>query len=103
MFLKVHVSGNERVVALCDTEVIGKRITDGRIVLDLQKYADFYRGEKVSEQKAIEVLKTATSVNIIGKKSLVAAERAGVAKYMQAKNIGGVPHLQVYFTGKKKQ
>jgi hypothetical protein len=102
MFLKVHVSGSDRVVALCDTDVMGKRITDGKIVLDLQKYADFYRGEKVTEQKAVDALRKATSINIVGAKALAAAEKAGVAKYMQAKNIAGVPHLQIYFISEKK-
>ncbi len=103
MFAKVHkrarvVGGNSvagRVVALCDAELLGKVFEEGDLCLDLARSKGFYEGTRVSEEKAVEFLKSADSVNVVGEKSVAAVKKAfgsaaGVVR------IAGVPHLQVY-------
>jgi hypothetical protein len=95
MYLKLHPSPDGEIVALCDIELIGKVLSSGKARLDLSAYAPFYLGKKVSEKEAIDALSSATNANIVGKRALAAAKKAGLA-VSRAKNIGGVPHLQIY-------
>ena len=95
MYLKTHPSPDGEIVALCDVELIGKVLVSGKARLDLSAYAPFYLGKKVGEKEAIAALLTAANANIVGKKALAAAKKAGLS-VSRAKNIGGVPHLQVY-------
>lgn len=95
MYLRVHSSPNGEVVALCDAELIGRKLAKGKLVLDLGRYADFYKGEKVSAAEATEALRGAQNINLVGKKSLEAASKAGL-DVEGAIKISGVPHLQAY-------
>ncbi|VVB99466.1 Uncharacterised protein [uncultured archaeon] len=95
MYLKVHSSPNGVVVALCDAELVGRVFSEGERTLDLSRHADFYEGEKVGEQEAIDALRGAEHANITGKKSLAAAKKAGLP-VAGAIKIATVPHLQIY-------
>lgn len=95
MYLKMHSSPDGEITALCDIELIGKVLTSGKMRLDLSAYAPFYLGKKVEEKEAVEALKLSQNANIVGKKALAAAKKAGLA-VSHAKTIGGVPHLQLY-------
>jgi len=95
MYLKTHASPDGEIVALCDVELIGKILTSGKARLDLSAYAPFYLGKKVDEKEAVDALKTAQNANIVGKRALEAAKKAGFS-VSHAKTISGVPHLQVY-------
>ncbi|MFA6213706.1 MAG: DUF424 family protein [Candidatus Micrarchaeia archaeon] len=95
MYLKMHASPDGEIAALCDIELIGKVLESGKLRLDLSAYAPFYLGRKVGEKEAVEALSRAQNANIVGKKALAAAKKAGLA-VSHAKTIGGVPHLQLY-------
>jgi len=95
MYLKMHASPDGEIVALCDIELIGKVLASGKARLDLSAYAPFYLGKKVEEKEAVDALRIAQNANIVGKKALEAAKKAGLS-VSHAKTIGGVPHLQVY-------
>jgi len=95
MYLKTHPSPDGEIVALCDIDLIGKVLTSGKARLDLSAYAPFYLGKKVEEKEAVAALASAQNANIVGKRALAAAKKAGF-QVSHAKNIGGVPHLQIY-------
>lgn len=97
MYCKVHEKKGEVVVALCDAELLGKILREGEAVIDLQKFRSFYEGSKTSEEKAGRELKKCTSANLVGKKAVETAVKAGVVKSKEnVKTIQGIPHLQVY-------
>jgi len=79
MFLKIHKSYRD-VVALCDSDLIGKRFEGGKFQLDIKE--NFYKGEEVSEEQAILILKKMSrndaTFNIIGKDSIQTAIKAGI-------------------------
>jgi len=95
MYLKIHKTPLGQVTAICDAELIGKVLSGGKIRLDLQSHAGFYSGQKISEEEAVRALSGADNVNLVGKKSLAAAAKAGMDT-SSAILISGVPHLQVY-------
>jgi hypothetical protein len=68
------------VVAVCDSELLGKRFEEGRFQLHVKE--NFYRGEEKSEAETIQFLKKMAAedatFNIIGEKSVKAALKAGI-------------------------
>jgi hypothetical protein len=95
MYLKIHSSPEGDIVALCDDELLGRVLTEGKIRLDLKAHGSFYKGGKVTAAKAVEALKGARNANLVGKGSLSAAKSAGL-DVSGAIMISGVPHLQLY-------
>ena len=96
MYIKVHTTGerygNRYVVAVCDEDLIGKRLKDDKY--DITVSERFYKGDKISEEKLIIILKEAINVNLIGEKSIEAGIKAGVIKKENVVKIKGVPHAQ---------
>lgn len=92
MYLKIHHSGDRTVVALCDKNLIGKRIEDKKLRLDITER--FYKGEERIESDIIEILKDATNLNIVGKKSIELALKSGVITKENIIKIKGIPHAQ---------
>lgn len=87
---------NRTIVALCDSELLGRIFKEGEVTLDLQSYKDFYDGSRVSQEEAVMLLKNAENANVVGEKSVEAAREAfGFAKE-RIKTVKGVPHLQIY-------
>jgi len=95
MYLKVHSSPLGEVVALCDAELLGLVISEGETRLDLRSHASFYKGKRVTPREAKQALMGARNANIVGRKSLAAAQKAGI-DCARALTISGVPHLQIY-------
>ncbi|MBI4406782.1 DUF424 family protein [Candidatus Micrarchaeota archaeon] len=89
------------VIAMCDTDVIGKKLKKGKVFLDLDAYSSFYKGEMISRQEAKRVLqeffqekKAGVSFNLVGEQCVEAA--SGIIDTSKARSVAGVPHLQVY-------
>jgi hypothetical protein len=87
----------KRVVAICDADLLGKVFEEGELVLDLQKYRSFYDGETLNEKKIAGILDGATSVNLVGKKTIDIAGKYYKIEPNAVKKIKGVPHLQIYY------
>ena len=68
MYLKIHSSGERKIIAICDENLIGKTFEEKD--LQLQVSERFYKGEKVSEEIILEEIKEADYVNIVGKNSI---------------------------------
>lgn len=95
MYLKIHPTPEGGIVAVCDSELMGVVLSDGKRRLDLKKHASFYRGEKADERAVRSALSGAANANIVGKKSIAAAKSAGL-DVSCAVLISGIPHLQIY-------
>ncbi|MBU0977238.1 MAG: DUF424 domain-containing protein [Nanoarchaeota archaeon] len=96
MYLKVHES-YRKVVALADSELIGKTFEEGKKQLSITE--NFYKGDLMEEEKVIEALKDLAlddaTFNIVGKKSINTALKAEIiAKEMIAK-VQGIPFALV--------
>lgn len=101
--MKVHCSGNERVVAVCDSDIIGKTLREGEVVLDLDKYRSFYEGNISTQSSIRKEMENATSMNIVGETSIGIAIGLGVIKKGDVKRICDVPHVQIYRIEKRKE
>lgn len=81
------------VVAVCDSEIIGKRFEEGKFQLDLT--GGFFRGEEIDEKRAVDIMKRMSredaTFNIVGENSVNAALEAGIIEEEGIKKIQGVP------------
>ena len=96
MQLKIHKSYRD-LVAVCDTELIGKYFEEGNFQLDLKE--SFYNGEEIDEEELIEILQDMknedATFNIVGKKSVSASIKAGIISEQAIKNISKIPYSLV--------
>ncbi|MBU2616636.1 MAG: DUF424 family protein [Nanoarchaeota archaeon] len=92
MFINIIKSCRD-VVAVCDKELIGKVFEEDRFQLDIKE--NFYKGEEMSEEKVIDLLKFLSTedatFNIVGKKSVNAALKAGVITEENVNEIQNIP------------
>jgi hypothetical protein len=92
MLMKIHES-YRNVVALADKELLGKKFTQNNKQLDLT--TTFYDGEDIEEEKAIPLLQQHAeqdaTFNIIGKKSVETAKKAGIITEELISTVDNIP------------
>jgi len=99
--MKITMTKDGTILAMCDLELLGKVIKEGKTVIDLQKHATFYSGNDIDERSVLAkrqlsiATRYAKSINVVGKKSVEFMKEMGF-KTDGAKTVGGVPHLQIY-------
>jgi len=96
LMMRTFKKGKEKIVAVCDAELIGKVLREGELVLNLDKYASFYKGEEADESIVERELLTATSMNLVGDKATGIAKRMKLVKESDIMRIQKVPHVQIY-------
>ncbi len=96
MWIKIHKS-YRNVVAVCDSDLIGKKFEEGIKQLDVKD--SFYKGEEIPREKLIEVMKFQSredsTFNIVGEESIKAGIEAGVISAQGIKRIKGIPYALV--------
>ena len=93
MIIKKHKSADGKiVVAICDRELLGKKIKDGLKQLDLT--SDFYYGEERSAEDCLEIINDADMLNIIGKKSITFALDHRLISRKNILYVSGIPFAQ---------
>ena len=92
MIAKLHVKDDTTIVSCCDDELIGKIIEDGQKQLDLA--SDFYKGDKVSEIEAGDLIRNADQVNLVGKQSVAIGIKEGIIDQEHILKIKDIPYAQ---------
>ncbi len=92
MFINI-IRSTRDIVAICDAELLGKYFEEGLLQLNVKE--NFYKGDQVNEEEAIEtlhhmLLEDAT-FNIVGHKSTQAAIKAGIISEEEIGEIQGIP------------
>ena len=93
--LKIH-NAYRNIVAVCDSELLGKKFVDENIKMQLDVKESFYNGEEISEEKAAKIMRAACSddanFNIVGKRAIEIALNAGIIDKKGIIKIKGIPH-----------
>jgi uncharacterized protein len=96
MFIKIHNTYRD-VVAICDSDLIGKKFEEDRFQLDIKE--NFFKGEEYSEEQAIRIIKKMSAedatFNIVGEKSVNTALKVGIISEEGIKKIHGIPFAMV--------
>ena len=91
MQLKIHRSYST-VVAICDSELIGKNFVEGNLQLDVRE--NFYKDQEVSESELLDIIKKQSledaTFNIVGEKSVKTALKAEI---ITKKSIGRIQKI----------
>tara|TARA_Y100000310_G_C20699549_1_gene828438 strand:- start:861 stop:1199 length:339 start_codon:yes stop_codon:yes gene_type:complete len=92
VLLKVHKS-YRIVIAVCDKELYGEKIIDGKKQLDLT--GEFFKGEEMTLEEAkeriINYYKEDATFNFIGEKSVALALETGIIEKEGILKVSGVP------------
>jgi len=96
MLIKIHKSYRD-VVAICDSELLGKYFEEEKFQLDVKE--SFFKGEEISEEKLKEAMQNMSqedsTFNIVGEKSVNCALQTGIISEDGIKKIQGVPFALV--------
>ncbi len=94
MIVKVHESEKGTIVAVCDSDLIGKKFEEDDLQLDLT--SNFYKGEEKSDEEIGDLLRNAYCINVVGKKSVELAIKEGVIDESAVRKIAKIPYSQGY-------
>jgi len=93
VYIKLRKIGNNVLLAMCDVEILGKTLREGKIVFHVKE--EFYKGAMVSIEEAVDMIGNSTIVNMIGKNVVQRAIEKGYVHPKAILNIEGVPHAQI--------
>ena len=92
MFIKIHKS-LRTVVAICDSDLIGKKFEDKKRQLFVRE--NFYKDKEFDKKDILKIMQIQkmedASFNIVGKESIQTALEAGIINKEGIHKIKGVP------------
>jgi hypothetical protein len=93
LLVKIHNAYRE-VIAVCDSELVGKHFEEGKMQIDITEA--FYKGTEMDEKKADEFIKRKLAddacFNFVGERAINAALKAGAINKKGIIRIQGIPH-----------
>ena len=93
VYMKVFEVDGEKIVAICDEELLGETFAENGIVLRVDPR--FYGERLVPLSIALLEARDATVINLVGEKVVEAAIREGLVHPDAVLRVRGVPHAQV--------
>ena len=91
--LKAYRQGNETLVAVCDSEILGCEFREGDLHIEVR--SDFYGEERASLTEVEEALRGATMANFVGCKAVRHAILLGYVDEENVLSIDGVLYAQM--------
>jgi len=92
MIVSIHKKDDRTVVSIVDDDIIDKKFLDGDKQLDLT--AEFYKGKKVSDSEAGDLLRNSNIVHLVGKNSVKLGIDEGIITEENIVVIAGIPQAQ---------
>ncbi|MBM4400905.1 MAG: DUF424 family protein [Crenarchaeota archaeon] len=92
-YVNLKKVGRNVLLAICDCEVLGKTLREGKIVFHVKD--EFYNGGKVSVEEAVGMIENSTIVNLVGKNCVEKAIAKGYVHPEAVLHIEGIPHAQI--------
>jgi len=93
VYLNLRKRGQSTVLAICDAELLGQTLNEGRIVFEVRE--EFYKGTRTTVEEAVCLIEQSTIVNMVGKGIVEKAIEKGLIHPEAVLNISGVPHAQI--------
>ncbi len=82
------------MVNICDEELLGKTVRDG--ALEMHISADYFSGENVNLQEALELIRRGQIVNLAGTRIVEKTLEAKLASPLAVKKISSTSFLMIY-------
>jgi hypothetical protein len=93
VYLSVRKVGQNVVLAVCDCELLGRTLKEGKIVFRVRE--EFYNGRKATLDEAVGLINNSTIVNLVGKACVEKAIARGYVHPEAVLKIEGIPHAQI--------
>lgn len=93
VYLNVKKVGENVVLAVCDCDLLGKTLREGKIVFHIKN--EFYKGRKATVEEAVGLIGNSTIVNLVGKNCVEKAISEGYVHPEAVLKIEGIPHAQI--------
>ncbi|MBI2136754.1 DUF424 family protein [Candidatus Woesearchaeota archaeon] len=91
--VKIHkLSDNRVMLAICDSNLLGKKFENGKLQLDLS--SDFYRGKEMDEEKILSYIDRTYIINLVGEESIDFGIRHNLIEKNNVVVIKKIPHAQ---------
>ncbi|MDY6778408.1 MAG: DUF424 family protein [Candidatus Nanohaloarchaea archaeon] len=94
-WMKVHHNPEGKLVAACDTEVLGEVYTEGKMRLEVD--AAFYQDKEVEFVQLLEEMEAATTTNFVGEHLITELVESDLVQEDEVEHVDGVPHVQMFF------
>lgn len=91
-WMKIHRVGMDVLIAICDEEILGKKIKWKNVEIEIRK--EFYGGKRVNEKEVLDALREMTVGNFFGNRIVHLMIRKGIVKKENVIKIGGIAHAQ---------
>lgn len=89
VYLKIHSQGVSKVIAVCDDDLLNKELCENSLRLMISH--DFYGGNLIDIEKAIDLLSMSSNFNIVGNNIIRKAIESGIIHKSSIKKIDNVP------------
>ena len=93
VYLNIKKMGQNVLLAMCDCDLLGKTLREGKIVFKIKD--EFYNGRKATVDEAVSLINNSTIVNLVGKCCVEIAIAQGYVHPEAVINIEGIPHAQI--------
>lgn len=93
VYVNLKQVGRNVLLAVCDCDLLGKTLREGKIVFHIKD--EFYNGRKATVEEAMGMISNSTIVNLVGKCCVEKAVAHGYVHPDAVIKIEGVPHAQI--------
>jgi hypothetical protein len=93
VYVKLQKNQGHVVLAICDCELLGKTLHEGKITFKIKE--EFYNGGKANVEEAVALIENSTIVNLVGQSCVESAIKRGYVHPEAVIKIQGVPHAQI--------
>jgi len=90
---RIHIHGNQRIVAACDSDIVGREFREGKMNIFVDPA--FYFEEEISENEIASLIHTADMVNMVGNRIVELAIERGFVDSDSVLVIQGIKHAQI--------
>jgi hypothetical protein len=92
-YVNIIRQGTHVMITVCDVEILGMTFKDKNKVLDIRE--SFYNGRRLSVEEAVELVKTCTTANLVGKNTVEYAKSEGIVHPEAVLQVLDVPHALI--------
>jgi hypothetical protein len=93
VYVKIMTRGRDRLVAVCDADILGETLEGGRVPFKVSE--GFYKGVLGDIDEAIAAMRHATICNLVGKVIVEAAIECNMVHERAVIYFGDIPHAQI--------
>jgi hypothetical protein len=79
---------------ICDVDLVGKTFNESDLTINITR--SYFAEQIVDENEAEKLLRNASIINMVGKKTIALSVRLGIGSSKGVKKIDGVPFLLVF-------